>query len=132
MLVRTDVFQKLGGFDERFGPFGPEDLDFSLRCYRQGYHALYIPQALAFHEVSHSFEGGKYTELYARNKVRHWLVFLRRHGPLAEQLAFLFIGAPYRGVRMILREGKQGNLAALSGVLRGLLDIWNSKRQPER
>jgi GT2 family glycosyltransferase len=126
MMVRTDVFQELCGFDEKFSPFGPEDLDFSLRCYALGYHALYVPQALAYHEVSHSFEGGQYTELYARNKSRHWLLFMRRHASLAEQIAFYLVGAPLRIIQMIIREGCQGNWAALRGSARGLFDSCRS------
>jgi GT2 family glycosyltransferase len=127
MMVRTELFQRLGGFDSTFDPFGPEDLDFSLRLRQAGYYALYIPQALAFHEVSHSFEGGQYTQIYARHKARHWFVFLRRHAPLIEQLGFMIVGAPYRSVRMLIREGSKGNLAAVSGVLRGFLEFWRSR-----
>jgi GT2 family glycosyltransferase len=126
MMVRTDVFQQLGGFDEKFSPFGPEDLDFSLRCYKAGYHALYVPQAVAYHEVSHSFEGGQYTELYARNKSRHWLLFMRRHASFAEQIAFYLIGAPLRIIQMVIREGRKGNWAALRGSVRGLFDSCRS------
>jgi GT2 family glycosyltransferase len=126
MMVRTDVFQQLGGFDEKFSPFGPEDLDFSLRCYKLGYHALYVPQAVAYHEVSHSFEGGQYTELYARNKSRHWLLFMRRHASIVEQVAFYLVGGPLRIIQMIIREGRQGNWAALRGIARGLFDSCRS------
>jgi GT2 family glycosyltransferase len=132
MMVRTDVFQQLGGFDENFSPFGPEDLDFSLRCYKAGYHALYVPQALAYHEVSHSFEGGQYSELYARNKSRHWLLFMRRHASFAQQIAFYLLGAPLRIIQLVVREGCKGNLAALRGVLRGLLDFCKPKPQTEQ
>jgi GT2 family glycosyltransferase len=124
MLVRVDLFQQLGGFDSTFDPFGPEDLDFSLRLYKAGYYALYVPQAVAFHEVSHTFEGGQYTQKYARHKARHWFVFLRRHAPLIEQLGFIFVGAPYRIVHIVIREAKNRNLVALNGLLRGFLDFW--------
>ena len=36
MMVRTDVFHLLNGFDPAFDPFGPEDLDFSLRLQEAG------------------------------------------------------------------------------------------------
>jgi GT2 family glycosyltransferase len=129
MMVRRDVFQELGGFDEGFSPFGPEDLDFSLRGYKRGYHALYIPEAVAYHEVSHSFEGGQYTELYARNKARHWFLFMRRHASIKAQVAFVCVGAPYRILRMIIRESLKGNLAALRGALRGIFDSLKPKAQ---
>jgi GT2 family glycosyltransferase len=131
MMVRAALFQQLGGFDSIFDPFGPEDLDFSLRLQKAGYAALYVPQAVAFHEVSHTFEGGRYTKLDARHKARHWFLFLRRHAPLLEQVGFVCIGAPYRLVRMILREGRKGNLEALLGVFRGLRDSWRVGRNPQ-
>jgi GT2 family glycosyltransferase len=130
MMVRTDIFQQLGGFDEKFSPFGPEDLDFSLRAYKQGYYALYVPEAVAYHEVSHSFEGGEYTELYARNKARLWLLFMRRHASFVEQLGFFLIGAPCRVLYAMIREGRKGNWTALRGVLRGIVDFWKPKPQP--
>jgi hypothetical protein len=87
---------------------------------------------MAYHEVSHSFEGGEYTELYARNKARLWLLFMRRHASVMEQIAFVFVGAPYRILRMIVRELRKGNLAALRGAIRGLIDFWKPKPQPEQ
>ena len=57
-MVRTDLFELLGGFDPSFDPFGPEDLDFSLRLQEAGYLSIYTPQAVAYHTVSHSFGQG--------------------------------------------------------------------------
>jgi GT2 family glycosyltransferase len=94
MMVRTDVFQELGGFDSLFDPFGPEDMDFSLRLQNAGYQALYVPQAMAYHAVSHTFGKG-YSEDYARLKSRHWFKFMRRHASPWQQLAFFLFGAPY-------------------------------------
>jgi GT2 family glycosyltransferase len=122
MMVRTDVFQRLGGFDSKFDPFGPEDLDFSLRLQKAGYYALYVPQAVAYHVVSHTFGEG-YSEDYARHKSRHWFTFMRRHASPFQQLGFFLFGAPYLAVRVVLREGKKGNLGALRGLLRGILDL---------
>jgi GT2 family glycosyltransferase len=131
MMVRTDVFQQLRGFDTGFGVLGPDDLDFSLRLRKAGYHALYVPQAVAYHEVSHTY-GRDYNEKYARLKARNWFLFMRRHASLIEQIGFVFVGAPYRILRMIIREGRKGNLAALRGVLRGLIDFCKPKPQTEQ
>ncbi len=48
-LVRTLLFQKLNGFDERFFVY-LEDLDFSLRARRIGYRSYYHAGVIAFHE----------------------------------------------------------------------------------
>ncbi len=121
MMVRAAVFHQLGGFDTEFDPFGPEDLDFSLRLQDAGYLALYVPQAVAYHAVSHTFGQG-YSETYARHKARHWFTFMRRHASPLQQLAFYLLGAPYLAVRVALREGKKGNLGAVRGLVRGALD----------
>lgn len=122
MMVRADVFRELGGFDRTFDPFGPEDLDFSLRLQKAGYRALYVPGAVGFHAVSHTFGAG-YTEAYARHKVRHWLAFLQRHAAWYQRLGFYLVGAPLTAVRLVAREVGRGNLGAIRGVTRGLLEV---------
>jgi GT2 family glycosyltransferase len=120
MMVRSRLFQELGGFDPVFDPFGPEDLDFSLRLQRRGYAALYIPQAVAYHAVSHSIGSG-YTAAYARNKARHWLRFLQRHGSPLQKVGFAVVGAPWIALRMIVRELSRGNAGAIVGSIRGVI-----------
>lgn len=130
MMVRADVFRALDGFDRAFDPFGPEDLDFSLRLQRRGYRALYVPAALAYHEVSHTFGGGRYTREYARVKAQHWLRFLRRHASPIEKAAFVVLGIPWIALRMILREGRKGNAGAIIGSAAGVLMNLPRRRRP--
>lgn len=122
MMVRSDVFQQLDGFDPLFGPFGPEDLDFSLRLQKAGYKALYIPKAVGYHQVSHTYGEG-YSEDYARHKSRHWLLFMRRHASKWQKMAFYLFGAPVLAVQVFIREAKRGNLGAIRGLLQGILNI---------
>jgi GT2 family glycosyltransferase len=122
MMVRRELFDQLGGFDPIFDPFGPEDLDFSLRLQKLGYRALYIPKAVALHAVSHSYESGGYSAVYARSKARHWLRFLRRHGTPLQKLGFACVGAPLIAGRMVIRELRRGNPGAIVGSVRGMLD----------
>lgn len=122
MMVRADVFERLKGFDPLFGPFGPEDLDFSLRLQKAGYKAMYIPGAVGYHQVSHTFGEG-YSEEYARHKSRHWLLFMGRHATIVQKIAFYLFGAPILAVQVGLREVRRGNLRALRGLVQGLLNI---------
>jgi GT2 family glycosyltransferase len=121
MLTRRETFEALGGFDEIFSPVGPEDLDYSLRLQNAGYRAIFVPDALGYHRVSHTFGGGRYSEEYARHKARNWFVFLRRHGPLWHQLAFFLFSAPILVGRVVVREVSRGNVGAVRGMFRGLL-----------
>jgi len=119
MMVRSDIFQRLNGFDPLFGPFGPEDLDFSLRLQKLGYKAMYIPKAVGYHEVSHTFGKG-YSEEYARHKSRHWLLFMQRHANIWQKMAFYLFGAPVLAIQVFIREARRGNLRAIRGLVQGL------------
>lgn len=121
MMVRASLFHDLGGFDDAFNPFGPEDLDFSLRLQKAGFEAWYIPTALAYHDVNHTFGAEAYSEDYARHRARHWLKLMRRHARLRDWLGFVLVGAPMIGLRVLLREGPKRNFAALRGLIGGAI-----------
>jgi GT2 family glycosyltransferase len=130
MMVRADVFLALGGFDTAFDPFGPEDIDFSLRLQARGYTAMYVPAAMAYHQVSHTFEGGgTYTAKYARLKAQHWLRFLGRHGSVSQKVGFACLGVPLIAARMTIRELRKGNPGA---VLGSALGVFASLRRSSR
>ena len=48
MLVRKDLFEKVGGFDERYF-YGYEDVDFCLKIRKIGYRIIYCPTSTLFH-----------------------------------------------------------------------------------
>jgi hypothetical protein len=47
---------------------------------------------------------------------------MRRHASPLQQLGFFLVGVPYLAVRVVLREGRKGNLGALRGLFQGILD----------
>ncbi len=60
MLVRRDLFEKIGGFDERFVPAYCEDSDLAFSIRKMGFKVMYQPKSVIIH-----FEGrsnGKSTE----------------------------------------------------------------------
>jgi GT2 family glycosyltransferase len=118
-LVRRDVFEQVGGFDPGFDPYGPEDLDFSLRVRKAGFRCLYVPSSLIFHDPSRGLAGNFFSEAYAARKAGHWLLLVRKHASALEKLGFLFVGIPCAFLRVLIREGARGNLGALRGLWRG-------------
>jgi GT2 family glycosyltransferase len=124
MMVRADVFQALNGFDPLFGPFGPEDLDFSLRLQKSGYRSMYTPMAVGYHQISHTFGEG-YSEEYARHKSRHWLLFMQRYATLWQKIAFYLFGGPVLAIQVFIREARRGNLRAIRGLMQG---FFHSKK----
>lgn len=122
MMVRREIFESLGGFDESFSPYGPEDIDFSLRLQASGHRAQYIPGAVALHAANHTWGKEGNSPTYARSRVRHWLHFMNRHANWLQKGGFYLLGAPLIAIRMMVRELLRGNPRALVGSIRGLLD----------
>lgn len=120
-MVRADVFAELGGFDTVFNPYGPEDLDFSLRVVKAGYHGRYAPNSVVYHEEKRSFEGGKYTPAFTTNRTRQFMILLKRHASAPQKLAFYLWGMPVTFVRVLYREIRLGNGQVILGMLRGLI-----------
>lgn len=119
-LLRVEAFREVGGFDPDFDPYGYEDMDLSLRVLKAGYRCRYVPEAVLYHAVTQTLEGGQYTPLYARFKARNWLLFLWRHGAWHDRIAFLVAGAP----RLLLRRLSRGETALGRGLLNGAADFW--------
>ncbi|MBK0417673.1 glycosyltransferase [Leucobacter sp. CSA1] len=64
MFVRRDVYEELGGFDERYFMFF-EDVDLGWRLNLKGYRFAYEPASLAFHKHHASMDKlGAYKETY--------------------------------------------------------------------
>jgi GT2 family glycosyltransferase/glycosyltransferase involved in cell wall biosynthesis len=69
LLIRREIFQQLGGFDERFFMFC-EDVDLGWRLNLRGYRVRYEPQSIAYHRHHASLHGAdpaRETYLLERN-----------------------------------------------------------------
>ena len=120
MIVRARIFAEVGGFDPAFDPFGPEDLDFSLRLQRLGFRALYNPKAVALHEVGSTFaRSSDQAGPYARARTEIWLRFLYRYATPLQRAAFFAIGAPVLILRLAGREMLQGRPVQAFDALKG-------------
>ena len=49
IMVKKEVWDKLGGFDERFSPAYYEDTDFAFKLRKNGYKVLYQPRSIVIH-----------------------------------------------------------------------------------
>ena len=52
ILIRKSIWEKIGGFDERFTPAYYEDTDLAFQLRKNGYKVIYQPQSILIH-----FEG---------------------------------------------------------------------------
>jgi len=106
MLVRRDVFEELGGFDDRLPLFG-NDIDFGWRAARAGHRTLVVPGAVVFH-VEAAHRGVRRTPVTSSNFRR-----AERRGALYTVLANCSLAAlPFQTVRLFL-----GSLVRMLGLL---------------
>ncbi len=76
MLVRREVWQALGGLDERFFLFF-EETDFCLRARKLGWKVFHLPQARVWHE-----QGGSARQMSAAARIEYWrsrYAYFRKH-----------------------------------------------------
>ncbi len=98
MMVRRDVAEKTGGFDESFFMYC-EELDWCMRIRKAGWHIYTVPTA----EVVH-YGGESTKQVAARSLVNLWdsraKFYRRHHGPLTNAIARQLVGwAMMRKVR---------------------------------
>lgn len=84
LLLRTDAFRRLGGFDERYAPAYYEDTDLAFRLREEGLRTYFQPASVVVHQegLSHGTDersGGKAWQ------VRNRGVFLERWRPELER-----------------------------------------------
>ncbi len=82
LMIRRDVFETLGGFDESFYPVWFEDVDLAVRAHRLGYSTQFVPEARARHLGGHSVRA-----LPHAWRAKYWYASLLRYaakhfGPL--------------------------------------------------
>lgn len=77
MLIRAEVFAKVGLMDERYFVYG-DDTDFVYRARECGFGLRYTPSAVLDHKVS-SLTGGTYSEFGMRWSTRAQGLFIAKH-----------------------------------------------------
>lgn len=81
LLTRRELFDRLGGFDERYRPAYYEDVDYCVRLWSNGWRVAYEPRAVAIH---HEFGSAASRDASVRLQRERRPVFAARH---AEWLA---------------------------------------------
>lgn len=133
LLIRREVFEEVGAFDERFSPAWFEDVDYCRRLLGAGKDIFVVPAAVARHHGGASLEHmtyGRFIDLWYRNMwlyARKW--FTRGE---AEALRWAIIaGMIFRWLAAILgvRNGSKSRgdaLRAYARVLRKALNRWEA------
>lgn len=120
--TRAALFQQLDAFDEKFNPYGWEDVDYCLRARDAGYRTLYQPDAVLVHKGSKAGRNPKAS--YEFHKIRNYLLLIKTHTTWPQKLSCLLF-VPIRCVRVAYLMVRSGNTrvigAQAAGFLRGLV-----------
>jgi len=120
LMIRRDVWEKLGGFDENFYPLWFEDVDFLKRAKDLGFHVRFEPKAVAKHTGAHSIRkiSLEFRELYWYRSV---LTYAAKHYPPGAEKAVclaVIIGSVLRTVLGIPRQRSLKPIAVYGRVVR--------------
>ena len=80
VLVRADVMERIGGFDETFSPWGFEDDDIALRIRLAGWRNRVAKDTFVFHAA---YDGPAKEQRHAAWLHQNWEAFLRKWSPSA-------------------------------------------------
>ena len=118
MLVKKEVFEKIGLLDDRYFLY-LEDNDFCQRAQKAGFKVFYVPKAKVWHVNAGSSEvgGGLHDYYLTRNRMLFGMRYADRQTKMAllkESLKLLTSGRPWqkKGVRdFYLRKFGKGSYA---------------------
>lgn len=119
VLARREALLAVRGFDERYNPYGWEEVDFSLRVRRAGFRISYVPAAVVYH-AGGTPGRGRAVPAYEQGKSANYLRLMRAHATPLEWAGFA-LALPVRATSVLLRHIGRGEWRAAVARVRGIL-----------
>jgi GT2 family glycosyltransferase len=118
MLMRRSLFEKLGGYDERFFVY-MEDLDLSLRALQFGLKSVYLPTARAYHMGGGTAEKARAESLFfnLRSRIQYAFKHFGKLSAIAVALGTVLIEPLTRLVLSVVRQSRQDARDTLEAYL---------------
>jgi len=107
LLIKRQVFEKIGFFDEEYFMYY-EDVDFCFRARMTGFKLGIADRAIAHHHIKRSAKGTKLMEYYLAG---NHLLFVKKHAPL-----FVKIREFIRLPKTLWEHHQKKQFSALSGI----------------
>jgi len=104
MFIRSGLYNKIRGFDERFFMFG-EDLDLCYQVYQQGFYVHYLPATHIMHYQGESVKSAPYDSLNAFYQAM--ILFSEKHFSKSRNILTKFVirsGIFFRKIISIINE----------------------------
>lgn len=127
-VVRRNLFESLGGFDEAFFMY-LEDTDLSLRARLAGHKCLYVPSSVVYHDYALHFGPDK---IFYQERNRYLMLLKgRRWRTLLVLLPALYLAEVVTWGFVLLRERRHlGNkLRAYAWIVKHWSFVMESRRQ---
>jgi len=125
MVVRRDVFQKIGMFDESQLIYG-DDPDFSWRAHLANIRMMAAPMAKIWHKISLTMSKQKPKTRYLR--IRNQILFYKKYSKGFTRLV-MFLFTLIRTTGLVGIEFINGDLDLIRPLILGFADGWLGKHQ---
>jgi hypothetical protein len=129
LMIRRDLFEELGGFDERFFVYY-EDLDLCLRAHRAGWDVLHCAEATARHD------GGGTTSQVKGRRLSYLLtsrvLFAAKHFSRAGAAAVISATLVLEPLARLARAALRLSFVEARHVLQGTVLTWVNLSQAMR
>ena len=120
-LIRRHLFEKLGGFDERFFVY-LEDLDLSARVHQAGHGVFYLAEAVGLHRGGGTSEQVKPQRLAYALESR--IVYAFKHFAVISALAVAIVTLGIEPFPRLLRAVRRRSLTDAKETGRGFMLLW--------
>jgi GT2 family glycosyltransferase len=120
-LVSREVINNVKKFDERFYPYGWEDVDFSLMARKAGFKILYNYKAVVYHKGG-KIGREKINDIYEYSKLKNYFILIRKHVNLFQACTILLL-FPFRILIIIIKEILNKTPGEILSPIRGLLSL---------
>lgn len=126
-LARARVFHEVGLLDAGYSPYGPEDVDWSLRLRNAGYRLMVEPSAVVWHRVS---SRPQESPDKVKNLAKGHVLFLRIHAklfdlPLSIAWVSLHVSRRHLFPALVRRDW-----ASAAAVFQGICEGLKQERRP--
>ena len=121
LLVKKEVLDKVGGYDEDFF-LQFEEADWCCRVKRAGFRIVYNSKAIIWHGGSLS-SGGDVNSTYAFFRPKNIIIFMKKNSPPSHffkfLLNYLFIQSPKNCMNYIVKRKAAFVFTHLKGIIQG-------------
>lgn len=131
-LFRTDIFQSVNGFDERFFCYC-EDVDLGFRLRLLSYQCIQVRAAVVYHFGSHIAGYRSAFSTYHSYRNRLWMLI--KNMPTALFIAVLMFHTVATAALLLREIAAEAERPALKGILDGIRrspEMWKSRRDIQR